>query len=162
LQERPSRSTGRSAKERPADVAANRESLLTATALDQRLQQQRDEIRRELLEHGYRVLPDGDLPLTHEEMVLRVSKALDESDLAIHLIGGSYGLVPEGSEISGLEIQEQLSAARTGGGKFLRILYAQGLRDLGYASAVPQPDREDPVSQRNTEFLRSSPTSSTR
>src|SRR5206468_9768817 len=77
------------------------------------LQQQRDEIRRELLEHGYRVLPDRDLPLNRQDLVLKVEEALDRCVLAIHLIGASYGLVPEGLQSSVLELQEELSAART-------------------------------------------------
>jgi hypothetical protein len=121
------------------------------------LQQQRDEIRRELLEHGYRVLPDGDLPLTHDDLVTKVDAALDRSALAIHLIGDAYGLVPEGSQSSVLELQEQRSAARTAG-ELSRILYVP-------RECAPEDDRqrrflwrveEDPASQRNTEFLRSS------
>ncbi|HYO12425.1 MAG TPA: TIR domain-containing protein [Thermoanaerobaculia bacterium] len=121
------------------------------------LQQQRDEIRRELLEHGYRVLPDCDLPLTRDELVAKVEDALDQCDLAIHLIGGAYGLVPEGSQSSVLELQEQLSAARTTG-EFSRILYVpkECETDDDRQRRFLWRVEEDPVSQRRTEFLRSS------
>ena len=122
------------------------------------LQQQRDEIRRELLEHGYRVLPDRDLPLHFEQLVQRVGEALAESALAIHLVGGAYGLVPEGSQSSILEIQEQLSAARTAAGDLSRIVYVpkdcQG--DDDRQRRFLRHLEEDPVSQRRTEFLRCS------
>ncbi|MGH3992306.1 MAG: toll/interleukin-1 receptor domain-containing protein, partial [Pseudonocardiaceae bacterium] len=146
---------------RPAASAATKdEGHLTAylAHTTHALQKQRDEIRRELLEHGYRVLPDRDLPLTREDLVLKVNEALDHSDLAIHLIGGSYGLVPEGSESSVLEIQEQLTAARTGAGQFSRILYVPkdcSLEDDRQRRFLGRIE-EDPVSQRCTEFLRSS------
>lgn len=122
------------------------------------LQTPRDEIRRELLEHGYRVLPEADLPLTHDALAAKVDQALDESDLAVHLIGGAYGLVPEGSESSMLELQEQASARRTGVEGFSRILYVprdcegEDERQRRFLGRL----EEDPVSQRRTEFLRSS------
>ncbi|HEX7182844.1 MAG TPA: toll/interleukin-1 receptor domain-containing protein [Thermoanaerobaculia bacterium] len=145
---------------RPAAGATDGEGRLTVylAHTTHALQKQRDEIRRELLEHGYRVLPDRDLPLTREDLVLKVDEALDGSDLAIHLIGGSYGLVPEGSQSSVMEIQEQLSAARTGAGQLSRILYvprdceAEDDRQRRFLWRI----EEDPVSQRRTEFLRSS------
>lgn len=70
---------------------------------------ERDNIRRDLSERGYTVLPDQELPLDNR---LRdtISGHLQRCKLAIHLVGGKYGLVPEDEERSLLEIQCQLSS----------------------------------------------------
>ena len=94
-------------------VAANppeKTVYLAVTTSD--LSGDRDNIRRDLSERGYTVLPDQELPLD-SRLRETVSGYLKRCKLAIHLVGGKYGLVPEDEERSLLEIQCQLSSDAT-------------------------------------------------
>lgn len=71
---------------------------------------QRDIIRRELLRHGFRVLPEATLPLDIHEFENAVKNDLKECRLSIHLMGDSYGEVLKGSDESVPEIQNRLAA----------------------------------------------------
>ena len=76
------------------------------------LKGERDRIRRELLERGHTVLPDRPLPLEADEARELISDFLGKSHLAIHLIGNRYGIVPEGGDLSLVELQSTLSAKK--------------------------------------------------
>ncbi|HAB10729.1 MAG TPA: hypothetical protein DCE47_03450, partial [Planctomycetaceae bacterium] len=64
------------------------------------LQPEVDKIRRELVGRGHNVVPNRVLATVGHELEPQVKSYLDASDLSIHLVGASYGLVPEGSEES--------------------------------------------------------------
>jgi len=68
-----------------------------------------DEIKRELIRHGHIVLPSSPFSSNYSEMQEEVKKCLEEADLSIHIIGEAYGEVPDGSKLSVVEIQNQLS-----------------------------------------------------
>src|SRR4051812_34380542 len=55
------------------------------------LQPERDKIRRELVERGHRVLPDSPLPSFSSEIESSVKSALEQSAVAVHLLGRHYG-----------------------------------------------------------------------
>ena len=74
---------------------------------------QRNIIKRELIRHGYIVMPQQTLPGTLTELEKVVRKDLEECSLSIHLIGSAYGEIPEGSERSIVDIQNRLSAERS-------------------------------------------------
>lgn len=74
---------------------------------------QRNIIKRELIRHGYIVMPQQTLPGTLGELEKIVRKDLEECSLSIHLIGSAYGEIPEGSERSIVDIQNRLSAERS-------------------------------------------------
>lgn len=74
---------------------------------------QRNIIKRELIRHGYIVMPQQTLPGTLGELEKVVKKDLEECSLSIHLIGSAYGEIPEGSERSIVDIQNRLSAERS-------------------------------------------------
>ena len=59
---------------------------LAETTID--LQSERDSLKRELLENGHRVLPELPLPLSKAEFEREVQLLLEESDFAVHLVGG--------------------------------------------------------------------------
>ncbi len=82
---------------------------------------QRDQIKRELQQHGHAVLPDKELPLDASALAQAVGEYLSRSDFSVHLIGERYGIVPEGEEKSVVHIQSELAAAR--GGDFLRLVW---------------------------------------
>ncbi len=72
------------------------------------LRDARDNIRRELQQRGYRILPDEALPYT-PDFSATVTKHLSQCRLSIHLVGRRYGIVPEGAEESVVELQHQLA-----------------------------------------------------
>ncbi len=83
---------------------------LAHTTSDQK--EARDLVRGELLQLGHTVLPDRDLPLPADELHSMVEEALERCDLAVHLIGSTYGLVPEGASRSIVDLQCELTGAR--------------------------------------------------
>ena len=74
---------------------------------------QRNIIKRELQRHGYKVLPDHTLPQNNNDLIKVVKKEIEESSLSIHLIGNSYGDIPEGSDKSVVDIQNQLASEKS-------------------------------------------------
>lgn len=71
---------------------------------------QRNIIKRELQRHGYIVLPKNTLPSHVSEVTRIVRKDLEECSLSVHLVGSAYGEIPEGSDRSIVDLQNQLSA----------------------------------------------------
>jgi hypothetical protein len=88
------------------DVPPERTVYLATTTSD--LNPERDKIRRELEERGYQVLPNQELPLDNR-LRETVREYLGRCMLAVHLIGGKYGLVPEDEQTSLLDVQQELS-----------------------------------------------------
>jgi len=82
---------------------------------------QRDQVKRELQQHGHLVLPDRELPLDGPALREAVLECLSRSHFSVHLIGSRYGIVPEGEEKSVAHIQAELAAAR--GADFLRLVW---------------------------------------
>lgn len=87
------------------------------------LKEQHDMIKRELLEMGYRVAPDSRMPFVDSEFRESVARALDQSVLSIHLVGGSYGMVPEGSKSSILALQNELAAEKSKTADLHRLIW---------------------------------------
>jgi hypothetical protein len=100
---------------------------LAVTTLD--LKEEREEIKRDLQQHGYMVFPDRQLPLVASEAQTMIREDLTQCQMSIHLIGKSYGAVPEGGEESLLVIQNELAIQRCAQGDFSRLLWIPpGLR----------------------------------
>jgi Domain of unknown function (DUF4062) len=87
------------------------------------LTEQREAIRRDLQQHGHIVLPAKGLPLSEPQIKTAMEEDLAVCRMSIHLIGNSYGLVPEGSSISMIEIQNQLAIERGRKGGFSRLIW---------------------------------------
>src|SRR5262249_42722856 len=77
-------------------ATVGRTVYLAETASD--LRSERDNIKRELQQHGHRVLPANELPLEISALTRAVNDNLQNAALSIHLIGKSYGIVPENEE----------------------------------------------------------------
>jgi hypothetical protein len=108
----------------PAAVSPPQEPLtvyLAETTSD--LEEQRDMIKRELREYGCRILPDSQLPLVETGFIQQVKNYLDQSVLSIHLVGGCFGLVPEGSQKSIIVLQNELAAKKSKTGKLQRLIW---------------------------------------
>ena len=127
---------------KPPDSPAPRTGRMVYLAeVTSDLKTERDRIRRELLERGHTVLPDRPLPLEVDAAEDLIGDSLAKAHLAIHLIGGRYGVVPEGGESSLIELQSQLSSRQ--GEK-------NSLQRLVWLSPTSQPD-----SERHSKFVRS-------
>ncbi len=87
------------------------------------LREQREAIRRDLLQHGYTVFPEAALPPVDSDLKATVRENLARCRMSVHLIGKHYSLVPEGALESLIEIQNELAIERGEAGKFSRILW---------------------------------------
>jgi len=81
---------------------------LAETTFD--LQEERENIQRDLKQKGYTILPDRQLPLLLRDGNFKESvlKDLERCKLSIHLVGAMYGAVPEGEERSIIDLQNEL------------------------------------------------------
>ena len=95
-----------------AKTIYNRKTIyLAETGHD--LSVQRNIIKRELQRHGYLVLPGQTLPSNRVDLERTITNDLNVSSLSIHLIGAAYGEIPEGSDASVIEIQNNLAALKS-------------------------------------------------
>lgn len=84
---------------------------LASTGVDMVIQ--RDIIKRELIRHGYKVLPDHSLPKEAKALDRMVREDLDKCRLSIHLVGEDYGYKPRGSELSVVDMQNRIASDHT-------------------------------------------------
>ncbi len=73
------------------------------------MKEKRESIGRMLLDKGYLVLPDRNLPIEADEYVAEVKKILLECEMSIHIIGSKFGMVLEGTEKSKTQLQNEIS-----------------------------------------------------
>ncbi|WP_421879920.1 DUF4062 domain-containing protein [Marinoscillum sp.] len=93
------------------DVPREKTVYLASTGVDMVIQ--RDIIKRELIRHGYKVLPQHTLAKEVGQLEHQVSEDLHKCRLSIHLIGEDYGYKPKGSEISVVDIQNRIASNHT-------------------------------------------------
>jgi serine/threonine protein kinase len=84
---------------------------------------ERDRIRRELLERGHVVLPDAPLPMLSRDVETVVANCLARCTIAIHLLGTRYGVTPEDSSESIPALQVRLTADRAFGSDLERLIW---------------------------------------
>ena len=84
---------------------------LASTGVDMVIQ--RDIIKRELIRHGYKILPDHSLPKEAKALDRMVRDDLDRCRLSIHLVGEDYGYKPRGSELSVVDMQNRIASDHT-------------------------------------------------
>jgi TIR domain len=102
---------------------------------------ERDQVRRELQQRGYQVLPDRELPLRAPEFQEQVRELLGRAAVSVHLVGASYGLIPEGEEErSVICLQDELAAER-------------GAADPSFARLVWMPAGLAPAGNRQKQFV---------
>ncbi|MCD6010514.1 MAG: hypothetical protein K0Q79_376 [Flavipsychrobacter sp.] len=99
----------------------------------------RDSIKRELQDHGYNILPYGQLSLVAPVLKDNVDEYMKEAQLAIHLVGNNYGIVPEGAEKSIVEIQNEIGVSHSVAENLSRLIWI--------------PEHMDPVDERQKVFL---------
>jgi hypothetical protein len=94
---------------------------LAETTADVR--EQRESLRRDLQQQGFRVLPDAPIPHDQAEALPAILSSLAQARMSIHLFGRNYGVVPEGATHSIAELQYELATERAGQGRFSRLLW---------------------------------------
>jgi hypothetical protein len=100
---------------------------------------QRDEVRRDLQQRGYEVLPARPVPWDTLDFRQSIRADLGRSMLSVHLIGARTGIVPEGEEESIVALQEGLAAGESAGRFFPRLLWL--------------PVSEEPKQKRQQDFI---------
>lgn len=93
------------------EVPREKTVYLASTGIDMVIQ--RDIIKRELIRHGYKVLPQHTLPKEVNALEQMVKEDLHKCRLSIHLVGEDYGYRPKGSEISVVDIQNRIASNHT-------------------------------------------------
>jgi hypothetical protein len=101
---------GRAAGGTPAPPAPRATVYLAETSFD--LRDEREAVQRDLQRGGYTILPDRPLPLVHDELAAFVAGQVARSTLSVHLVGKSYGIVPDGGSDSMVALQNQVAARR--------------------------------------------------
>lgn len=110
--------------------------------------EQYDGVKRDLLGHHYKVLPSRPYPLNVGELLPVIRNLLAQSQLSVHIIGSNYGIVPEGTDRSVIELQNELAIEREERGGFSRLVWIP-----------PGLDIEDDRQRRFIDSLRSDPRS---
>ena len=95
---------------------------LAESSFDQK--EERDSIKRWLSENNYQVLPDHNLPLIIDEYSNEVSTLMSQCELSIHIVGTTYGVVPEGTEKSKAFIQNEIGARLSEEKQLKRIIWS--------------------------------------
>ena len=86
--------------------------------------QTREILEGELKRHGYTVLPDQELPRDEEKYVAAVERLLKSCKLSIHLVGETYGGVPDGpSQKSEVVLQNELAAKQSKSDQLKRVIW---------------------------------------
>ena len=121
---------------------------------------QRNIIKRELQRYGYIVLPKAALPQTAAAVEAVVAKDLEDCGYSIHLIGNSYGEIPEGGEKSVVDIQNEYagkeSAAKRGRKEdFTRLIWiSANMRNISdKQKSFIEALKRDTEAQEGTEIL---------
>jgi hypothetical protein len=109
--------------QQPQAAAPSRFVYLAETTGD--LAREREDVRDELRQRGYGVLPEQRLPLDERHQTEEAVRAdLARCALSVHMIGPRYGSTPEDDPASVVQIQERLAAERgASDATFQRLLW---------------------------------------
>ncbi|HUD63055.1 MAG TPA: hypothetical protein VMQ17_00680 [Candidatus Sulfotelmatobacter sp.] len=108
----------------------------------------RDVLETELRPHGYPILPDRQLPTEETDFVAEVSRLLAQSRLAVHLVGGFPGFVPDGpSRKAAVVLQNELAIALAKKNGLRRVIWLP----QGTVSQDPEQNRFIEALQRDAD-----------
>lgn len=110
---------------RPREANPHRQWVYLATTTSD-VQDQRDRIKRELLERGHVVLPDASLPMLSRDVESAVFGYLEKCTFAVHLLGQHYGVTPEDSSESIPALQLRLTAEQATQQPLQRMIWIPG------------------------------------
>jgi serine/threonine protein kinase len=131
----------------------NRHCVYLATTTSD-VQDERDRIRRELLERGHQVFPDSPLPMLSRDVETAVRQSLEKCTIAIHLLGRHYGVTPEDSSESIPALQLRLTAEHAVRPEMQRLIWMVGgpIADQRQQSFVLRV-QEDPALHHRAEII---------
>ena len=86
-------------------------------------QEFRDSIKRELQDQNYILFPNKQLPLVAPVLHAEVTNFMQDADLSIHLLGSGYGVVPEGTRKSIVEIQNDIASSLSAAKNLPRLIW---------------------------------------
>lgn len=89
-----------------------------------------DRVKRDLLEHGFEVLPDKELPDEVGALEAFLDETLPQCELSIHLIGRNYGVVPDGTEQSRVALQAEHAQHHAGESGLKRLVWVPAGLDI--------------------------------
>jgi TIR domain-containing protein len=139
----------------PGSVFSRAQGTVYLAQTTRDLSGERDQIKRELQNRGYDILPEKELPFFSPNYEDSVRECVTRAKLSVHLIGGSYGIVPEGASRSILSLQNEIAAERNRDEGFSRLLWMPvGLspREEVQAQFI-QHLRTDVTTQQGAELL---------
>ena len=119
------------------------------------LREQRDTLRRDLMQQGFTVLPASPLPYVAADFRAAVRADLSKAKLSLHLLGRTFSIIPEGDSQSLVEIQNELAIERASEGGFTRLLWIpQGLEVSDERQKhVLEAIRMDPRMEKGSDLL---------
>ncbi|MDJ0840709.1 MAG: TIR domain-containing protein [Acidobacteriota bacterium] len=94
---------------------------LASTSYD--LREERDAVRRDLLQHGVAVLPEQPPPLIIDELTEKVTVDLERAQLSVHMLGRNYGVIPEGATRSIVVLENELALEREQTDGFAHVVW---------------------------------------
>ena len=104
-----------------ASVNAKKKIYLADTTYD--LRDYHENLKRELEDSGFTVLPNKNLPLIADQYIKEAEAFMNDCILSIHLLGPSYGLIPEGTAKSVLVLQNEVAAKQSTDRGLNRLLW---------------------------------------
>jgi serine/threonine protein kinase len=116
---------------------------------------ERDRIRRELIERGHVVLPDAPLPMLAGDAECMVRDCLAKCSIAIHLLGQRYGVTPEDSSESIPALELRMTAEPTFAKTADRLIWMPARIEIGdeRQRAFLQRVQEDPALHDRAEII---------
>lgn len=107
-----------------ASVFPNTQGAVYLAQTTRDLSEERDQIKRELQNRGYDILPDKELTFVSPNYEEAVRDCVSRAKLSVHFIGKSYGIIPEGAgSRSIVRLQNEIAAERSRDESFSRLLW---------------------------------------
>jgi hypothetical protein len=82
-----------------------------------------EDLRREYQQRGWTIRPAVNLPYEADALNEVLSEQLHDCDIAVHLLGKRYGVVPEGSQRSVIDLQITEAANAASSGKLHQFIW---------------------------------------
>jgi serine/threonine protein kinase len=142
------------ASETPRAASPHQQWVYLATTTSD-VTDERDRIKRELLERGHVVLPDAPLPMLSKDVEIVVRDCLAKCTIAVHLLGQRYGVTPEDSSESIQALQVRLTADQALSNRLQRLIWMPGSSDIAdeRQRAFVLRVQEDPILHSRAEVI---------
>ena len=105
------------------DATENAKKKIYLADTSYELREYHESLKRELEDSGFMVLPNKNLTLVADIYKSEVEAFMNDCMLSIHLIGASYGLVPEGTDQSVIMLQNEMAAKQSAARSLNRLIW---------------------------------------